>query len=317
MTNTERQRELLMETQTANQVLQFALNRERGQENQKAINTQLNRNPLNAFDQISHIIPSQRNEAYNQITRPRTPVRNSLPQRNTNITNPCRRCGIQFTPEHLLICPTKKVQCNLCKKIGHFCKVCRSAKLMWQTRQIRPQQSTFQQNIPQTRRVRNIRTTKLDQQHPPHNQDTQSENNDKTIDLENTFFTQEVFDSWNAVNFIKPKTFNNVQPSNYSPTLTDEIWVKTTSDGKDIEWLADTGSPSSFIGKKEANRILQECKSAKRKDSNKCQTKIQTLQQHRDPNRRSNPTETKIRSMGSSQQRNPRGKLKHCQPTRT
>ena len=121
--------------------------------------------------------------------------------------------------------------------------MCRSAKLIWQKQQIRPQQDKNQQNIPQTRLVRNIRTTKPDQQYPPHNQDTQSDNNYKTIDLENTFFIQEVFDSWNTVNFIKPRTFNNVQPSKYSPTLTDEFWLKTTSDGKEIDWLADTGSP--------------------------------------------------------------------------
>ena len=90
MKNTKKQRELLMETRTAHQVLQFALNRERGQDNQMAINTQLNRNPLNAFDQTSHIIPSQRNKTYNQITRTRTPVQNSLPQGNTKTTNPCR-----------------------------------------------------------------------------------------------------------------------------------------------------------------------------------------------------------------------------------
>ena len=195
MTNTKIQRELLMETWTSHQVLQFALSRERGQENQKAIKTQLNRNPLNAFDQISHITHNQRNQTYNQISRPRTPIRNSLPQRNTNTMNPCRRCGIQLTLEHLLICPAKKLQCDPCKKIGHYSKVCRSAKLIWQTQQIRPQQDVNQQNIPQTRRVRNIRTTKPDQQYPTHNQDTQSDNNDKTIDLENIFFLQEVFDS--------------------------------------------------------------------------------------------------------------------------
>ena len=45
MTNPDIQRELLMETRTPQQVLQFALNRERGQENQKAINSQLSRYP--------------------------------------------------------------------------------------------------------------------------------------------------------------------------------------------------------------------------------------------------------------------------------
>ena len=79
-----------METRTAQQVIQFALNPELGQENQKAINNQLYRNPLNASDQISHIIPSQINQANNKPTRPRIPVWNSLPQRNTITTNPCQ-----------------------------------------------------------------------------------------------------------------------------------------------------------------------------------------------------------------------------------
>ena len=105
MTNNEIQRELLMETRTAQQVLQFALHRERGQENQKAINTQLNRNPQNSLNQISHITLNLRNQAYNQLPRPRSPIRNFQPPRKTTIPDPCRRCGVQFTPEHLQICP--------------------------------------------------------------------------------------------------------------------------------------------------------------------------------------------------------------------
>ena len=49
MTNTDIQRELLTETRTAQQVLQFALNRKRGQENQKTINSQLNRYSPHTF----------------------------------------------------------------------------------------------------------------------------------------------------------------------------------------------------------------------------------------------------------------------------
>ena len=169
--------------------------------------------------------------------------------------------------------PGKEIPMQLLQKIGHYSKVCRSAKLMWQTQQIRPQQNRTQQNIPQAQCVRIIRATTLDQQRTPQNQDTQSENNDETIDLENTFFIQEVFNSWNAVKLNKPKTFKNDQPSKYSPTLTDKIWLKTTSDGTEIDWLADTGSPRSFIGKKEAKRILLQCISAKWKDPNEGQNK--------------------------------------------
>ena len=162
MSNTDIQRELLMETRTAQQVLQFALNRERGQESQKAINTQLNRYSSHAFEQISNITTNLRNTSL--TPRPRLPVRNTQTQPPTNIPNPCRRCGIQFSLEHLQVCPAKKVQCNLCKKIGHHSKVCRSAKYMWQTQQIKPQINTPQQTFPQTRRVRNIRPSPEQQQ---------------------------------------------------------------------------------------------------------------------------------------------------------
>ena len=138
MTNTDIQRELLKETRTAQQVPQFALNRERGQENQKTINSQLNRYPSHTFEQISSITPNQRNPSF--IPRPRLPTRNTQTQRITNTPNPCRRCRLQFSPEYLQICPAKKIQCNLCKKVGHYSKVCPSAKLMWQTQQKSPNQ---------------------------------------------------------------------------------------------------------------------------------------------------------------------------------
>ena len=263
MTNTDIQRELLMETRTAQQVIQFALNRERGQESQKAINTHLNRFPTNTFEQISNISSNPKNPTFNP--KPRTPTRNNQQQRPTSITNPCRRCGLQFTQEHLLICPAKKVQCNLCKKIGHYSKVCRSAKLMWQTQQIKPQQSTPYQNIPQTRRVRNIRQSHEQQQIPTQEQ-TQTDTTEETVDLENTLYIQEVFDNWKTVNLVQPKTFTDAQPHKLSPKIPDEIWIKTTEGTTEINWLADTGSPRSFICKTEAERILRACRTAKWKD---------------------------------------------------
>ena len=86
MTNTDIQRELLMETRTAQQILQFALNRERGQENQKAINSQLNRYSPNTFEQISNITPNTRNPSF--VSRPRLPTRNTRTQHFTSIPNP-------------------------------------------------------------------------------------------------------------------------------------------------------------------------------------------------------------------------------------
>ena len=86
------------------------------------------------------------------------------------------------------------------------------SKILWQTKQITPQQNT-----PQTRRVRNTRATTQNQHTPIPNQDTQQDNNDETVDLKNTFFIQEGLDSWNTVNFIKPKRLNNEPQANTHP----------------------------------------------------------------------------------------------------
>ena len=89
--------------------------------------------------QISSI---QRNQASSQNPRQGTHNRNPQQRHNVTPSNPCRRFGVQFTQEHLQVCPAKKVQCNLWMKVGHYCKVCRSAKLLWQSQQIIPQQTT-------------------------------------------------------------------------------------------------------------------------------------------------------------------------------
>ena len=142
----------------------------------------------------------------------------------------------------------------------------RSAKLKWQTQQKKPQQILPQQNIPQTRRVRNIRPSQEQQQIATQSQDTQPENMEETVDLENTYYIQKVFDSWNTVNFINPKSFKTAQPHTLSPSISDKIWIKTSTDTFDTDWLADTGSPRSFICKTEAERILRQCKSTKWKE---------------------------------------------------
>ena len=51
-------------------------------------------------------------------------------------------------------------------------------------------------------------------------------------------------------------------PSGIDASLNNEIWIKTRSDNIDIEWIADTGSPKSFINEVTANIILQKCHKA-------------------------------------------------------
>ena len=98
----------------------------RGQDNQRAINNQLNRHPHLLSNQISFV---QRNQS-DPETNNKAPLSFSRNTTQRNRPDPCRRCGVQFTPEHLQFCQAKKVQCNLRKKIGHSSKVCHSAKLV-------------------------------------------------------------------------------------------------------------------------------------------------------------------------------------------
>ena len=211
-----------------------------------------------------------RNTSFTPRSRP--PIRNTQTQRRAITPNPCRRCGIQFSIELLQVCPAKKVQCNLCKKIGHYSKVCKSAKFMWQTQQIKPQTTSPPHTFPQTERVRNIRPAHEQQHEEQQLQDTRTEATDETLDLENTFYIQKVFDSWNTVNLIHPKNFVHAHPQKQSPNISDEIWIKTSTDTFETNWLADTGSPRSFICKTEAERIIQMCKSAKWKEPTNGQT---------------------------------------------
>ena len=259
MNNTEIQSELLTETRTPAQVLQYALNKERGQENQRAIAGRLR--ATNILDnQIAHIGSNQ----YSQQRRPQPQnsrsttqqQRRPQQQRNQGQSNPCRRCGAPFSLEHLQICPAKKAQCNNCKRVGHFAKVCRSTRPTWNTNQ---QQLGL--NNPPARRIRNIRQQEsTSSTSGEHNTTIEQE----TLDPDSTYYIQEIIDSWNQVNHVKSCTFTNRNPPGIDASLNNEIWIKTRSNNINIEWIADTGSPKSFINEATANSILQKCNKATR-----------------------------------------------------
>ena len=155
MNNTEIQSELLTDTRTPAQVLQYALNKERGQENQRAIAGRLR--ATNIMDnQIAHIgpnqYPQQRRTQPQNIRNTTNQQRRPQQQRNQGQTNACRRCGAPFSLEHPQICPAKNAQCNNCKRVGLFAKVCRCARPIWNMNQQQPVL-----NNPPARRIRNIR----------------------------------------------------------------------------------------------------------------------------------------------------------------
>ena len=89
------QMDLLSEERTPSETLQYALARERGQENQQKMrNTNTNtlqQNPW--FEKIQYIKRQNR-----------VPI---LPIPQSGQIKDCRRCGNKFLPGHLNVCPAK------------------------------------------------------------------------------------------------------------------------------------------------------------------------------------------------------------------
>ena len=110
MNNTALQMELLSEMRIPAQALNYALARQRGQQNQKEI---LRGNNSNWNTTVAHLSARKTKPAILQ-----TPNTKQYPQ--------CWRCGGSFTANHNNNCPAKISQCNICKKPGQFAKMCRS-----------------------------------------------------------------------------------------------------------------------------------------------------------------------------------------------
>ncbi|XP_075264825.1 uncharacterized protein LOC142356977 [Convolutriloba macropyga] len=115
MNNTAIQMELSSEVRSPAQVLNFALSREMGQENQKEI---LRTSAPNWKNQKKAIT--------NNNTRP-TPRLQQQSQQTNKTKEQCWRCGVIFTAGHVNQCAAKQAVCKICKKTGHFAKMkCRS-----------------------------------------------------------------------------------------------------------------------------------------------------------------------------------------------
>ena len=240
MNNTVIQMELLSEVRTAAQVFNFALSRERGQENQKEI---LRSSAPNWNIQVNAITKKNARPA------PR-------PQQNVQQTNKsneqCWRCGSNFTAGHMNQCTAKQSVCNICKNTGHFAKMCRSKIPPLPSR--RPNQRGLLQR-PQGQsnqlKVRQVQEQLMEQA------DEEEEEELESVDPESALYIKELSEDWAGINHIAPESFTEVQNVQLNTALPKEIWVETTTNKQKIQWLADTGSPRSFITKEQANKIMK------------------------------------------------------------
>ena len=135
------QMELLLETRTPQQALNYAVNRERRLANHQEI---LRSNNTNC-NTVSYV-RTNRQRTYNQNTQQKP--------------NPCWKCGGTFSLAHLQTCPAKTTTCKICKKAGHYTSLC-TAKMPERRPQNTPQTSSAENyKPPQTRRIRNINQEK-------------------------------------------------------------------------------------------------------------------------------------------------------------
>ena len=83
------------------------------------------------------------------------------------------------------------------------------------------------------------------------------------VDAEAALYIKELTEDWANVNLIRPTTFHTENNSVINNEGTGEFWVATTTKNKRIVWLADTGSPRTFMNKETANELLLHISKAK------------------------------------------------------
>ena len=250
MSNSQIQMDLLSEDRDPLETLQYAITRERGQENQQRIS---NIHALNPSGSGIHLIQRQRQQFQRRSILPTPPNNNKIPD--------CWKCGYKFIKGHLDNCPAKNTICNICKKVGHYAKMCRSdmpprkgelqsnpRNTQGQNNNRNQQQSNTQQQI-NARRVRNITTI-------PENNAREEEEETETIDPESTCYIREMMEDWSSINFIESLNFTTVKKKDVSKNHQGEFWIQTSTNNNIINWLVDTGSPRSFVSRNTAKQLI-------------------------------------------------------------
>ena len=79
---------------------------------------------------------------------------------------------------------------------------------------------------------------------------------EETIDPESICYIREMMEDWQNINFIKTINFTNEKVSDINKSNRGEFWIKTRTNNQQIAWLADTGSPRSFMNFDTAQKLL-------------------------------------------------------------
>ena len=221
MRNQQIQMDLLSEDKTPSETLNYALARERGQANQQKMhNSQsphsstYNDNPW--FEKIQYL-----------KSQNRVPI---LPTPQTGQIQNCRRCGNKFLPGHLNTCPAKNEACRICKKIGHFAKLCRSEMPPRTTFRQQQRSQSMSTGLHPQNKYNQLAQRKSQQKIRNINEETETEERtetEETIDPESTCYIREMMEDWQNINFIQTINFTNEKVSDVNKTNRGEFWIKT------------------------------------------------------------------------------------------
>ena len=66
-----------------------------------------------------------------------------------------------------------------------------------------------------------------------------------------------MIEDWSSMNFIQSLNFTTVTEKDLNKNQQGEIWMQTTSNNEEINWLADTGSPQSFLSRRTAQHLTK------------------------------------------------------------
>ena len=147
------------------------------------------------------------------------------------------------------MCKAQNFTCQICKKIRHYTSMCK-APMPERKKPATPRQENryTPQNQPQnTRRVRHIQEEQ-EQESP--------EEESETIDGEAALDIKELMEDWSAINIVRPTGFKEVKNVSLNKDINGEFWVKTNFRKSEIDWLADTGSPRSFMQESVAKDLI-------------------------------------------------------------
>ena len=234
MTNTSIQMDLLSEVRTPQQVLYFAINSERGQANQQEI---LKAHSSNANCSNVSYIRNNTHKQQQQQQQYRQPI---LPTPPTGKIEPCFKCGQPFIRNHLNICKAQNFTCQICKKTGHYTSMCKAPMPKRKKPTMPRQEKRYmpQQQLQNTRIVRHIQEEQ---------EQATAEEEEETLDEEVALYIKELMEDWSSINIVRPTGFKKVNNVYLNKDTSGDFWVKINYKASEIDWLADTGSPRSFM----------------------------------------------------------------------